>query len=102
MKKLLSILLLSFLPVIAQTTVEKRISDSLQAHGLGADSSAHFKSLTSSGGVGFYGAAPVTVQCTLPYATPPNPVTAAQARAAYDLALQNCLDESGVGLVKTP
>lgn len=55
------------------------------------------------GGVGFFGKTPtVFVPCELPYATPPNPVTSAQARADYDLALQNCLDESGLNLVNTP
>lgn len=54
------------------------------------------------GGVGFYGKEPVTVPCELPYATPPNPVTEAEARAEYDLAFQNCLDESGVQIVTTP
>lgn len=58
--------------------------------------------LSTSGGVGFYGAAPVTVQCALPYATPPNPVTSAQARAEYDLAVQNCFNQNGVNLYSTP
>lgn len=56
--------------------------------------------LQVNGGIGFFGKEPVT-KCTLSHDTPPNPVMEAQARAEYDLSMQNCLTTQ-YGLIGVP
>lgn len=125
---LLAVLLIPLKP-LSQVTTAQRISDSLTAvlrNGDGTiwvdtvkaaygnfntiittDTTSVFDSVTVmtyfkvNGKAGFFGAEPKN-QCILPYTSPPNPVTAAQARADYDLAVQNCFNQNGYNLYSTP
>lgn len=91
-------------PAGSGASTGSQICDSTRAMGLYRDSlrtKVVYTDTLRAGRVGFYNG-PAVAKCMLPYSSPPNPVTQAAARKAYDQALQDCLDASGVNLIGTP
>lgn len=87
----------------APATTGSQICDSTRAAGLYRDSlgTNKFRARVARVGIdslAFFGKNPIA-KCYVTHAIPPNPVTDAEAHAAYALSLQQCLDNNGYSLI---